>query len=190
MTAKIECAEDFMNGLCDLAIKQGLPPWAAECLGFSESHIEKIKNARDVKKEKKYLCWLFPKLKHKINYRYEIKSDRSLFKNRLRTLLRTNLQYNNISARTLTESMIEFLLGYSISELMRHLESMFTAEMTWENHGKVWQIDHIYPCSKLKYNSVHDNNFKKLWQISNLRPLCKIENNKKSDKVIKSGENG
>lgn len=190
MTAKIEFDEDFSNKLCDLAINQGLPPWAAECLGFSESHVKKIENSRNVKKEKKYLCWLFPELKHRINYRYEIKSKRSNFKNRLRTLLRTNLQYNNVSARTLSESMIEFLLGYKIDELAKHLESMFTAEMNLENHGKVWQIDHIYPCSKLKYSSIYDNNFRKLWSLDNLRPLCKSENNKKSDKIVNGGENG
>jgi len=69
------------------------------------------------------------------------------------------------------------------------IENQFTADMTWENQGSVWHLDHIYPCSKLKYSSVHDNNFKKLWSLDNLRPLCKHENMKKFNKIIHSGEN-
>lgn len=183
-----------LDKFCQLAIDKGVPWWAAEEIipEFKKRHIERIESCADQQKEIRYLCKVFPELKHKIKYRYEkkFKSDRSLFKNRLRTLLRTNLQNNGIQARTLTSSMIEFLLGYSIEDIMSHIENQFTAKMTWENHGKVWHLDHIYPCSRLRYKSATDNNFKRLWSLNNLRPLCAKENIAKSNNVTGCGENG
>ena len=39
------------------------------------------------------------------------------------------------------------LVGYTLLELMTHLESQFTDGMTWENYGQ-WHVDHIRPCAK------------------------------------------
>ncbi len=180
------------DDLTNLAITKGMPYWYAEeaIPGFAEHHINKIKKNGSREKEIKFLSSAYPKLKHKLRYRYEKKTERSLFKNRFRTLLRTNLQNNTIQARTLTETMIEFILGYTLNDLMSHIEKQFTAKMNWSNQGSVWHLDHIYPCSKLKYKSVHDNSFKKLWSLKNLRPLCKIENMKKFNKIECGGENG
>ncbi len=188
-------SKEFGEIMTKEAINGGVPAWAAEEIypGFSDNQLKLIDQHMDRKKEMKFLTWVFPELKHKIKYRYEKyenkNSDRSLFKNRVRTLLRSNLENNGISARTLTESMMEFIFGYKIDELMDHIGKQFTADMTWENQGLVWHLDHIYPCSKLKYNSVHDNNFKKLWNLDNLRPLCKHENMRKFNKIIHGGEN-
>lgn len=179
---------EFLDSLCDLSIKKGVPWWCAEELfNLKDHHIEKIKNNSVRKREIKYLSKVFPELKHKLRYRYESerkeRPDRSMFKNRFRTLLRCNIQMNDIIVRSLTESFVEFLMGYNIDNLMEHLKKSFTAEMTWKNQGDVWHLDHIYPCSKLRYKSVHDNNFKRLWSMSNLRPLPKHENLRKGSKL-------
>ncbi len=63
------------------------------------------------------------------------------------------------------------ILGYSTEELVAHLESKFTPEMSWENHGTYWHIDHIKPKSWFKYETVQDDEFKKCWALSNLQPL-------------------
>jgi hypothetical protein len=176
-----------------LATQNQIPVWMAEEIfpHFSVSQKEEIERISSRKGEIDYLSWLYPDLKYKIRYRYSPQkkpdSKRSMFKNRLRTLLRTNLQNNGIQARTLSESMMEFLLGYSIDEIMSHLQGMFKEGMNWENQGLIWHLDHIYPCAMLKYKTAQCKNFKRLWSLSNLRPLCKHENISKGKKVINYG---
>jgi hypothetical protein len=84
-------------------------------------------------------------------------------------------------------SIIKYL-PYSIAQLKEHLESQFEAGMSWENWGfgeDCWHIDHIYPHSKLPYDTMEHPNFQKAWSLSNLRPLWQTENLAKSDKIIK-----
>jgi hypothetical protein len=79
-------------------------------------------------------------------------------------------------------------LPYTIAELRQHIESQFEAGMSWENWGKgegCWNIDHIYPHSKLPYDSLEHPNFQKAWALENLRPLWEAENIRKKDKIIK-----
>lgn len=78
-------------------------------------------------------------------------------------------------------------LPYTIAELKGHLEKQFEAGMSWENWGKggdKWNIDHIYPHSKLRYDTLDHPNFQKAWSLDNLRPLWETENIAKSDKII------
>lgn len=77
-------------------------------------------------------------------------------------------------------------LPYTIQELKEHLEKQFDENMSWENHGIYWHIDHIYPQSLLPYESMEDDNFKKCWALDNLRPLEKVANMKKGNKIIKA----
>ena len=55
--------------------------------------------------------------------------------------------------------------------------------MTWDNWGKVWEIDHIKPLSSYKYESIEEDSFKECWSLDNLRPLDKLENIRKYNKV-------
>ena len=68
------------------------------------------------------------------------------------------------------------LVDYSLEELMSHLESKFRDGMTWQNHGKVWHIDHIKPKSLFCFESKNDPEFKKCWALENLQPLLVKEN--------------
>jgi hypothetical protein len=83
-----------------------------------------------------------------------------------------------------------FYLGYSINELKIHLESQFEPWMNWDNWGQIssekrtWNIDHIYPQSKLPYDNMEHPNFKKCWSLNNLRPICSYENVIKKDKIL------
>ncbi len=64
------------------------------------------------------------------------------------------------------------LVGYSLEDLKKHLESKFTKGMTWENYGfSGWHIDHQTPKVTFKYSSPDDEEFKKCWSLSNLQPL-------------------
>lgn len=72
-------------------------------------------------------------------------------------------------------------LGYSVAELLEHLEKQFSRGMSWENVGD-WEIDHIIPKSSFKYETVDCEEFRSCWALSNLRPLWKMENRAKKDK--------
>jgi hypothetical protein len=76
----------------------------------------------------------------------------------------------------------ETILGYTLNELIVHLEKQFTEEMTWENYGSYWHIDHIKPRSWFTYQSPEDSDFKECWSLTNLKPLSAEENRLKSNK--------
>lgn len=74
----------------------------------------------------------------------------------------------------------ESLIGYSLDDLMAHLESQFKKGMTWNNYGRGgWHIDHIRPVSDFKFSSHDDPEFKNCWSLWNLQPLWERENCKK-----------
>jgi 5-methylcytosine-specific restriction endonuclease McrA len=82
----------------------------------------------------------------------------------------------------------ETLVGYTLEELIAHLESKFEDWMTWDNHGIYeegklkWQIDHIRPISSFNFTSPEDKEFKDCWALENLQPLEATENLKKGNK--------
>jgi hypothetical protein len=54
-------------------------------------------------------------------------------------------------------------------------------EMTWENYGSYWHVDHIHPCSLFDFSIEENRN--KCFNWTNLTPLEGIENIKKSNKL-------
>ncbi len=82
------------------------------------------------------------------------------------------------------QSYYTIALGYSWAELRTHIEKQFTAEMTWENWGSVWELDHIKPLSSFRYTSLDDPLFKECWCLSNLRPLVRAENQSKGKRNL------
>ncbi|QMV00166.1 hypothetical protein GHV40_01085 [Devosia sp. D6-9] len=72
----------------------------------------------------------------------------------------------------------ESLVGYSIADLMVHLEKQFLPGMGWHNMHK-WHVDHIIPRAHFDYRSSDDEEFKACWAMSNLRPLWSEDNIKK-----------
>ena len=75
----------------------------------------------------------------------------------------------------------ELLVGYSLTDLKNHLQSMFRDGMTWDNYGSLWHIDHIKPISKFNIVSDSCSEFKECWSLNNLQPLLAIENLRKSN---------
>jgi hypothetical protein len=73
----------------------------------------------------------------------------------------------------------EALVGYTIEDLMKHLESHFNDKMNWDNYGSYWEIDHIKPRILFHYTSPEDPAFKECWSLKNLRPLEKTENRRR-----------
>ncbi len=72
----------------------------------------------------------------------------------------------------------EMLVGYTLEDLMRHIERQFTKGMSWQNIGK-WHIDHVRPRAMFNYETAEDEGFKECWALWNLRPLWAKDNQKK-----------
>jgi len=75
----------------------------------------------------------------------------------------------------------ESLVNYTIDDLIKHLEKQLNENMTWDNYGSYWVIDHIKPKSLFKYKDSEDKEFQKCWGLNNLQPLEKIANIKKGN---------
>jgi hypothetical protein len=69
----------------------------------------------------------------------------------------------------------EAVVGYSLSDLINHIEPLMIKGMTWDNYGPVWHIDHIKPKSKCE-------SIEEAWSILNLQPLFKQDNLRKGNK--------
>jgi hypothetical protein len=74
---------------------------------------------------------------------------------------------------------IEYL-GCSIEEYTQYLESKFTPDMTWENQGVYWEIDHIKPIDAFDLND--ENQLYEAFHYTNTQPLHWKENREKSNK--------
>lgn len=76
------------------------------------------------------------------------------------------------------------LIGCSIEELKKHLESQFQLGMNWGNHCRGgWHIDHIIPCAT--FDLTQESEQRKCFHYTNLKPLWAKENLKKGNKIIK-----
>jgi hypothetical protein len=67
------------------------------------------------------------------------------------------------------QASIKDLIGCPMEFLLKWFEYNFSEDMCWENHGVVWQIDHVIMCSLFDLNSYEER--KKCFNWMNLRPL-------------------
>lgn len=75
------------------------------------------------------------------------------------------------------------MIGCSQEDLMAWFEFNFDLDsdknMNWENYGSLWQIDHVYPLSKV--DEAPDEMFCYSWK--NLRPMIGSENSSKHNHI-------
>lgn len=122
------------------------------------------------------------KLQYMENYRKEHREEINAKKRK------ENLSQMQVLSHTFSSALYRALRGYkserhweeftsySIKELKVHLESQFDENMTWENMGEYWEIDHIIPQNLFQFTTENDIQFKICWSLANLRPLEKIAN--------------
>ena len=72
-------------------------------------------------------------------------------------------------------------LGCDWDALITWLEFNMDENMSWDNYGSYWHIDHVYPCSLFDFSQEVDR--RKCFNWTNLTPLEAIENIKKSNKL-------
>jgi hypothetical protein len=75
------------------------------------------------------------------------------------------------------------IVGYTVDDLIAHLERQFRAGMTWETYGREWEIDHIRPVSLFELEKGIAE-IRACWALSNLRPLCARENRSKGARLL------
>ena len=111
------------------------------------------------------------KKEHNSNMNYRLKKSLAA---RLRTVLVKN------------DSTMNYI-GCNIQYLREWFEYNFTAEMTWENYGTYWSIDHIIPVSK--FDLEDEMQKKQCWNWSNMMPVTVAYNSTKgySSEPVHSG---
>jgi hypothetical protein len=70
-------------------------------------------------------------------------------------------------------------LGCTPEQLKQHLEEQFTPEMSWENYGVVWEVDHILPLAN--YQLEDRGTYRRLAHHTNLQPLLLADNRRKKN---------
>ena len=91
-------------------------------------------------------------------------------------LIRNSLKCKGLSK---SKKSIE-ILGCSIEFFKTYIEERFIDNMSWENYGTYWDIDHRIPLS----TAVTEEQVLKLNHYTNLQPLdSNINRNIKRDKV-------
>lgn len=90
--------------------------------------------------------------------------------------IRTHLKQNKDGKRSIA------LLGCTIKELKKYLESQFDNNMSWENYGSYWHIDHIIPCSSFDFTDPIQQ--QKCFHYTNLQPLEAKTNIRKGNKIL------
>lgn len=106
-------------------------------------------------------------------YRKKRKKEDPEFK--LKTLLRLRISdalNREISGGKVgkTHSSME-LLGCNIKFYREYIEMQLLPECTWDNHGEVWEIDHIKPCHEFDLRDELQQ--KQCFNFINTRPLFK-----------------
>jgi len=72
------------------------------------------------------------------------------------------------------------LLGCDIEFYKQYLEQQFKPDMTWENHGTLWEIDHIKPCAA--FDLTNKQQQQECFIYTNTQPLYYSDNRIKKDK--------
>ena len=89
---------------------------------------------------------------------------------------------NAFKARNVRKTNKTFsLLGCSHSLLRLWIQSQLYGEMTLENYGKIWCLDHCLPIAS--FNLLDENDIKKCFNWIILRPMYVKDNIIKSDKI-------
>ena len=67
-------------------------------------------------------------------------------------------------------------------KFLEYIEGKFACGMTWENYGSYWDLDHIYPLSKINVECKYEQ--LAAFHYKNIQPLPSVKNRKyKRDEV-------
>ena len=130
-------------------------------------------------------CFIKKSTKHRSkNQMRELNSSWIKDRNKLHTNYKLTKAMRAMVKRTLFDKKIfrtRTYLGYTKNDLYKHLESKFTNQMSWDNYGTYWHIDHIIPVSYFLKHGIFEPAV--INALSNLQPLEAIKNLSKGAKI-------
>jgi hypothetical protein len=150
--------------------KRGYDDWCKECRKeYNKSyykdnqHIIKSYKQRNIEQIKDYQSEYMKK------YTFErYNKDESY---RIKCVLRARIHGALKHTQNTKQNKTTDLIGCDYILLKHHLESRFKPEMNWDNHGDIWEIDHIVPCSNFDLSDPEQQ--KQCFHYTNLQPLFK-----------------
>ena len=117
--------------------------------------------------------------------RYQKELYHNNIKHRISTVIRSRLLQALKDKLEFKWNTAFDLLGCTIDEFCRYIESLWKVDMNWDNHRRDgWHIDHIRPCSSFDLTDPEQQ--KQCFHYTNMQPLWAIDNLKKSDRTINS----
>ena len=166
------------------ALKDGLSSWCKDChKAYYEEHKPQIlERQREYKaKNKEKIAERNRKYNQRTRAERSQKAKYKMRQLRQNDIFRLNECMSNAIYRSLRNKKAgrhwEELVGYTLEELMAHLEAQFRPGMSWANCGMFgWHIDHKKPKALFNYSTPDDVEFKKCWALENLQPLWAEEN--------------
>lgn len=125
---------------------------------LNKINIKKSKKIYELKNKDKIL-------EYTKNYRRKKYNNDEKFKLSMILRIRINQALKGINKfkRTLE------LLGCTIEFYKQYIESQFKPEMNWNNHGKIWEIDHIIGCINFDLTKFEEQ--AKCFHYTNMQPL-------------------
>lgn len=136
---------------------------------------------------------LFCCREHMLKFHKNKKSESIREKSRLKKIQNKQIEKEYAKCRRICKDIVrcilgnnkryipsKIILGYSKQDFHKHIESKFQEGMTWDNHGKVWHVDHIRPFASFILSDTdieYNINVAKICnQLDNLQPLFVFDN--------------
>ncbi len=139
----------------------------------NKCHLDKVNNKGNNIKIKRTIEYMKEYNKKKYsNVIYKLKHN-------LRSSISGNLKKRN-SKELKTERTLKYV-GCDIAFFKIWIEYNFDENMSWDNHGEYWHLDHIKPCAS--FNLTIEEEIYKCYNWTNYRPCEKITNIIKSNKI-------
>jgi hypothetical protein len=113
----------------------------------------------------------------KRNYYHNVEKHniQVVIRERLGNRVRKTLKGINKSKNTMD------LLGCTLIDFLKHIESLFTEGMSWDNMN-LWHLDHIVPCSYFDLNCPEQQ--KECFNYKNLKPMWAKDNCSKQNRYV------
>jgi hypothetical protein len=160
------------------------------------------KKYRDENPLKVYLCNLMYLSEHKEEAKQWNKAYYEKHRIRLRVITNANRKKrfeNNIQAKIIANCRTRVcgfmkykkaekfahtidLLGCSVEFFVNWLEWQFDENMSWDNYGTYWEIDHVMPCNAFDM-TIEEEQFE-CFNWRNCRPCEVSENRSKNDSIL------
>ncbi len=136
--------------------KDGLNSRCKECI--KNYHKEYFSQENNKNKKQQYQIDYNVLNKDK-NYQYQKERKKRLYKSnplfKLEISLRSRIYKAIIKGKGIKNEKTLNLIGCEPNEVKLYLENQFLPPFTWENHGEIWEIDHIKSCAS--FNLLDEN---------------------------------